>query len=194
MAITRDEADRLLATIGAVYDRLATAMYAVDSHPTLTYLRAAMYTGRTNQMREAVLFDVGVMWAQFTTIGDILEQARALRTQFRPSDARWIDLDRLLAGPVIAVDCRWVGPFTRRYADESTHRRVQAAWRALAAEPLPGVSETVPAYTSVTLFYAIAQHRLMATRTFVRSDLSGSERRDRDCIVKSSVALCDHAR
>ena len=104
MAITRDEADRLLATIGAVYDRLATAMYAVDSHPTLTYLRAAMYTGRTHQMREALLFDVGVMWAQFTTIGDILEQARALRAQFRPSDARWVDLDRLLAGPIVAVD------------------------------------------------------------------------------------------
>ena len=27
--------------------------------------------------------------------------------------------------------------------NESTHRRVQAAWRALAAEPLPGVSELV---------------------------------------------------
>ncbi len=37
--------------------------------------------------------------------------------------------------------------------NESTHRRVQTAWRALAAEPLPGVSEAVPAYTSVTLFY-----------------------------------------
>lgn len=37
--------------------------------------------------------------------------------------------------------------------NESTHRRVQAAWRALAAEPLPGVSEAVPAYTSVTVFY-----------------------------------------
>lgn len=37
--------------------------------------------------------------------------------------------------------------------NESTHRRVQAAWRALAAEKLPGVSEAVPAYTSVTLFY-----------------------------------------
>jgi inhibitor of KinA len=36
---------------------------------------------------------------------------------------------------------------------ESTHRRVQTAWRALAAEPLPGVSETVPAYTTVTVFY-----------------------------------------
>lgn len=37
--------------------------------------------------------------------------------------------------------------------DEATHRRVQAAWRALTAEPLPGVSETVPAYTSIALFY-----------------------------------------
>jgi inhibitor of KinA len=37
--------------------------------------------------------------------------------------------------------------------NESTHRRVQTVWRALAAEPLPGVSETVPAYTTVTVFY-----------------------------------------
>jgi inhibitor of KinA len=35
----------------------------------------------------------------------------------------------------------------------STQRQVQAAWRALAAEPLPGVSEVTPAYTSVTVFY-----------------------------------------
>lgn len=37
--------------------------------------------------------------------------------------------------------------------DESTHRKVQAAWRALAAAPLPAVSELVPAYTTVTVFY-----------------------------------------
>ncbi|MBI2814771.1 MAG: 5-oxoprolinase subunit PxpB [Opitutae bacterium] len=37
--------------------------------------------------------------------------------------------------------------------DEPTHRRVQTAWRALAAAPLPGVSELVPAYTTVTVFY-----------------------------------------
>lgn len=41
--------------------------------------------------------------------------------------------------------------------DESTHRRVQAAWRALAAEPLPGVSEAVPAYTTVTIFFDAAR-------------------------------------
>ena len=37
--------------------------------------------------------------------------------------------------------------------DESTHRKVQAAWRALAAAPLPAVNELVPAYTTVTVFY-----------------------------------------
>jgi inhibitor of KinA len=37
--------------------------------------------------------------------------------------------------------------------DESTHKRVQTAWRALAAAPLPAVSELVPAYTTVTIFY-----------------------------------------
>jgi inhibitor of KinA len=37
--------------------------------------------------------------------------------------------------------------------DESTHRKVQSAWRALAAAPLAAVSELVPAYTTVTVFY-----------------------------------------
>ncbi len=37
--------------------------------------------------------------------------------------------------------------------DEPTHRRVQSAWRALATVPLPGVTEVVPAYTTVTVFY-----------------------------------------
>ena len=37
--------------------------------------------------------------------------------------------------------------------NEPTHRRVQEAWRALAAAPLPGVTELVPAYTTVTVFY-----------------------------------------
>lgn len=36
---------------------------------------------------------------------------------------------------------------------ESTHRQVQAVWRALSAAPLPGVSEVTPAYTTVTIFY-----------------------------------------
>jgi inhibitor of KinA len=41
--------------------------------------------------------------------------------------------------------------------NESIHLRVQAVWRALAAEPMPGVSEAVPAYTTVTLFYDPAE-------------------------------------
>lgn len=37
--------------------------------------------------------------------------------------------------------------------DEKTHARVQTTCHALTAAPLPGVSECVPAYTSVTVFY-----------------------------------------
>lgn len=37
--------------------------------------------------------------------------------------------------------------------DEPTHRRVQTVLHQLESEPLPGVWELVPAYTTVTLFY-----------------------------------------
>lgn len=37
--------------------------------------------------------------------------------------------------------------------DDATHRRVQAAWRALEAAALPAVKELVPAFTTVTVFY-----------------------------------------
>jgi len=37
--------------------------------------------------------------------------------------------------------------------DESTHRRVQAAWQSLRVAPLPAVVELVPSYTSVAVFY-----------------------------------------
>jgi len=41
--------------------------------------------------------------------------------------------------------------------DEATYQRVQSAWQALAAAPLPGVVELVPAYTTITLFYDLMQ-------------------------------------
>ncbi|HEY4247292.1 MAG TPA: 5-oxoprolinase subunit PxpB [Lacunisphaera sp.] len=37
--------------------------------------------------------------------------------------------------------------------DESVRRRVHVAWQVLQAAPLPAVTELVPAYTTVTLFY-----------------------------------------
>ena len=39
------------------------------------------------------------------------------------------------------------------HIDEATHRRVQAAFLALEAAALAGVTELTPAYTTVTLFY-----------------------------------------
>ncbi len=43
------------------------------------------------------------------------------------------------------------------HINESTHARVQAAWQALEANPLPSVWEIVGAYTTLTLFYQPAQ-------------------------------------
>jgi inhibitor of KinA len=37
--------------------------------------------------------------------------------------------------------------------EDAVYRRVRTAWQALAASPLPGVTEVVPAYTSVTVYY-----------------------------------------
>ncbi|MBI2516961.1 MAG: 5-oxoprolinase subunit PxpB [Opitutae bacterium] len=39
--------------------------------------------------------------------------------------------------------------------DEATHARVQAVMEKLEREPLPAVTELVPAYTTVTLFYNV---------------------------------------
>src|SRR5690349_10645610 len=102
--MNRDEADRLLAVIGAAHDRIATAMYGIDSHPALDFLRTGAFTGRTAQLKTAVLPEVDVMWAQFGAIGDILEAARALRAAHRPADPQWIELARLLSGPAVTLD------------------------------------------------------------------------------------------
>lgn len=63
--------------------------------------------------------------------------------------------------------------------NESTHLRVQAAWRALAAEPLPGVSETVPAYTTITIFYDPALVAAAGAPTASLSDWLGERVRER---------------
>ena len=61
--------------------------------------------------------------------------------------------------------------------DESIHRRVRAAWQALQAAPLPSVSELVPAYTTITLFYdPLAAVQAGAAETGIVEWLSGKVR------------------
>ncbi len=102
--MNRDEADRLLAALGNGHDRIAAALYGVDSHPALGFLRTGGLAGRTAATATALVGDVNVLWTRFSMIGDALEQARAIRGTRRPSDAEWSTLVALLTAPIVVVD------------------------------------------------------------------------------------------
>lgn len=100
----RDEADQMLTGIGATYDRVAAAMYAIDVHPAQATLRGGAPQGATGARWQALRPELDLLWAHFATLGQHLEQARALRARFRPGDQGWADLTRLLCEPSILAE------------------------------------------------------------------------------------------
>jgi hypothetical protein len=104
--MNRDEADRALAALGASHDRVASAMYAIDSHPGLAFLRSGGLTGRTEEIWNALRPEVDARWSEFAALGDALEQARTIRSTRRPADPSWaqmqvalaVDIPRVAAG------------------------------------------------------------------------------------------------
>lgn len=99
----RDDADQLLTGIGAAYDRIAAAMYAVDVHPGLGLLRGGTLTGATEARWQALRPEVDLLWAHFAVLGQTLAEARAVRAGRRPGDPRWADLTRLLRDPSVEL-------------------------------------------------------------------------------------------
>jgi hypothetical protein len=95
----RQEADRALAGLGAAHDRIAAAMYAVDSHPGLAFLRSGTLAGETAARWQALRPEIDLLWAAFALFGDLLERARGARS--RRGDP---ELDRLLGDPVVVLD------------------------------------------------------------------------------------------
>ncbi|GAA1328337.1 hypothetical protein [Actinocatenispora thailandica] len=103
--LRREEADQRLTAIGAEYDRLAAAMYALDSHPALRWLRAGGATGATAERLADLPQRVSVLWAHFSVAGDLLEAARAARARHgRPTDDDLAELTALLREPMVALD------------------------------------------------------------------------------------------
>jgi hypothetical protein len=100
----RDEAERVLAGLGAAYDRIAAAMFAVDGHPGLVLLRDDKLAGATQARARAVRPEVDLLWAHFTLLGNLVTRAREICAQRRPGDGEWADLERLLGEPVVALD------------------------------------------------------------------------------------------
>ncbi len=101
---SREDVARALAGLGAAYDRIAAAMFAIDGHPGLAYLRGGGLSGATRQRAAALDPEVDLMWAQFAVLGEKLDQVRALAGGGRLDDDQRAQADRLLAGPVVALD------------------------------------------------------------------------------------------
>jgi hypothetical protein len=75
--MSRDEADRALAVLGPAYDRIAAAMYGLDSHPGLGFLRGSTLAGTTREVAGDVQEVMTQLWAQFAALGQQLDTARS---------------------------------------------------------------------------------------------------------------------
>src|SRR6185437_13163325 len=103
-SISRDAADQMLAGLGAAHDRVAAAMFALDSQPALGYLRGSTLTGTTASRWQTLRPELDLLWAHFTLLGVVVEQARAIRGARRPGDAEWGELSAMLQESTIGLD------------------------------------------------------------------------------------------
>lgn len=100
----RESVDEALAGLGAAHDRIAAAMYAIDSHPGLALLRGAGLSGLTRTRADMLRPEIDRLWARFNALGDLLERARAIRGQRRLDDADWDTLHLIVSEPVVGLD------------------------------------------------------------------------------------------
>jgi hypothetical protein len=101
--LSRTDADRVLTGLTATYERVAAAIYAVDTHPALAPLRGNLVTGATLSRWRVLSPEIDLLWAHFQRLGDALERARALRAGGRPGDPEWGQLCDLLTGSTIGL-------------------------------------------------------------------------------------------
>jgi hypothetical protein len=102
--VNTDQVDRILAGLGAAHDRIAAALYAIDSQPALGFLRAGPLTGTTAARWQTLSPEIDRLWAHFTLLGSVLDEARAVRSSKRPNDPQWTEMATLLRDPAIGLD------------------------------------------------------------------------------------------
>jgi hypothetical protein len=102
--VRKDEAEGILTGLGAAYDRIAAAMFAVDGHPGLVLLRDTKLTGLTEARARALRPEVDLLWAHFALLGTLVTRVRELCAPRRLGDAEAAEVQRLLREPVVALD------------------------------------------------------------------------------------------
>jgi hypothetical protein len=75
--MSKEEADRALAVLGPAYERIAAAMYGLDSHPGSGFLRGSGLSGTTRAVAQDVQAVMTQLWAQFAALGQHLDTARS---------------------------------------------------------------------------------------------------------------------
>ncbi len=131
----REQGDQALAGLRSAHGRIAAAMFALDGHPGLGFLRAGGNRGQTAALWDRLGSDIDVLWTEFnqlTAVLDSLAQANPRKL----SEAETTTLERGLA---IA------GPLEAHCADAGARLdELNVAWTACGAAVVP-VTDAVTA-------------------------------------------------
>jgi hypothetical protein len=159
--ITKELAGRTLDGLGAAHDRIATAMYTVDTHPAWTRLRSGLGTGATARRAEELATESSQLWACFNALSDQLEQARAINGRRRLDEQALADLSTLLTTAVVPVDAAGAPVEATATASARLTLEVLAGQTERgAATLLARLSEVDAAWTAVTEAYVRASAEL----------------------------------
>ncbi|MET9416599.1 hypothetical protein ABZY03_20895 [Streptomyces klenkii] len=103
-ALTREEADRALARLGAEHEAVESSLLALQDHAGRRLLEGAELTGETRSRWAAAEALIGQLWAYFDAYTAALTTARELRARRRwPTQGELSELTELLRGSGITL-------------------------------------------------------------------------------------------
>jgi hypothetical protein len=102
--MSREDADRALARLGAEHEAIESSLLALQDHSGRRLLEGAELTGVTEEKWAATEHALALLWAHFDAYTGALATARTLRGRRRwPTQAELGELTDLLRGPGVTV-------------------------------------------------------------------------------------------